>query len=439
VNSTFVIFFFIERKVLLMSQTESAPETPPDPSNTETATKPSRHPVERLFVWAVIAIGVVVVGIEARARFGYNQTFSSISDKLKEVDESQDPNAALSLDEALKLVALSPKMSDVEKIPPPSMGVPAVWHKKLKWFSLAKEYEITLVMDGDDDGKQTVIGIETPNPPEEDTTKPAPASEGDEELLAGASTMGGGGGGGPPDHGEAGGGPAGGGGGGGGRGFGRPQGIDGLIAVEEVQAEIKLDEEQAKKVAGLAETLQAESAGIREIFGQMREAEESEREKLREQITTLRAGIEAKAKEALKEILNEEQMTRLQQIAWQQSRQSPLLSEEVAALIGLSEEQQTQLKSLSDELNAAMQDAERTERGAIRESYDEKFLAVLTEEQQTKWKSLLGEPFEMPAPSFGGGPGGGGPGGGPGGARPGGAGPGGGGNSERPQRPQRPE
>ncbi|MCH5376903.1 MAG: hypothetical protein JJ992_23290 [Planctomycetes bacterium] len=118
-------------------------------------------------------------------------------------------------------------------------------------------------------------------------------------------------------------------------------------------------------------------------------------------------------------------MTRLQQIAWQQSRQSPLLTEDVAALIGLSQEQQAQLKKLSDELAAATQEVERSERGTIRDSFNEKFLAVLTEEQQAQWKSLLGEPFDMPAPSFGGGAGGGRP--------------GGGGNSERPQRPQRPE
>jgi Spy/CpxP family protein refolding chaperone len=365
--------------------------------------------VERVIVWGVIAIGLLVVGIEARAKFGYDMTYNNISAKLKEIDESGKPDAALSTKDALEMASFGPSVSKLIESGPKNFGDRPERQKKLTWFSLFKTYEITLIMD---EGG-TVLELRTPNPPVEEKPELTPPEEIDESP---------GGGGPPPAHGEAGGSQAGGPGGGGGRGGRRPRGLTGLLSVEEVATELNLNEEQQTKIEELSQTLRAESSGMREIFSQLREADESEQAQLREQIDTLRAENEAKAKEALKEILNEEQMTRLQQINWQQTGPSALTTADAAEKLGLSEEQQQKLAELSDQRDAAIRDASREERQAVRDSYDEQFLAVLTEEQQTQWKSLLGESFEMPAPTRGGGRGGAG-----------------GGDSERPQRPQRPE
>lgn len=379
-----------------MSQTESAPDATGSASTAKTPTKPARNPIEKCLVWGVIAIGLVVIGIEARALLGYNMTLENISKKLLEVDESAEPDAALSMNDAHQIASFGPNISAIVEIPPAKLGDSRVWHSKLSWFSLAKTYELTLVMDGDQDGTQSVLRIETAEPPEEEEPATSPAPEGSEDEMPPGEGMGGFGGG------EMTGGPGGGGGGGEGRGVRLP-GVAGLMSNEAVAAELELSEEQQTQIASLTETLQAEGAGVGEILGQLREADESEQEKLREQLATLQTGLESKAKDALKEILHEEQMTRLQQINWQQSRESPLLTDEVAAFIALTDDQRTQLKGVSEELSAAMESAERSERRTIRETFNEKFLAVLTEEQQTQWTALLGEPFEMPAPTRGGG------------------------------------
>ncbi len=145
-----------------MSQDESSPDTSaPDTSNSDASSKPARNPVERCIVWGVIAVGLIFAGIEARAKFGYDQTFSSISSKLAEVDQSSESSAELTMDEALELVAYGPTIEEIEEIPPPNPGVNRVWHRKMAWFSLAKTYELTLVMDRD----QTVMFLEPSNPP----------------------------------------------------------------------------------------------------------------------------------------------------------------------------------------------------------------------------------------------------------------------------------
>lgn len=395
-----------------MSQSDPTPAASHDQLKPDAPAKPARNPVERMLVWGVIAIGLVIVGIEARARIGYNTTFSAIKQKLAEVDASGEPDAALSMNDAHKLAAFSPKVYAVVEVPPAKFGDARVWHNKLTWFSLAKTYELTLVMDGDQDGEQTVLEIETANPPKEEEPEMVASTKGEGMPDEGMGEHDPGAAGGPP----AGGAGPGGGGGGGGR---RLPGMAGLMTNEAVAAELNLTEEQQAKIASLQEILQVEATGIREIFGRMRDADESEQVQLREQAGTIQAGIDTKAKDALNEILDEAQMTRLQQISWQQSRESPLLTDEVAAIIALTDDQRTQLKGVSEELSAAMESAERSERGAIRDAFKEKYLAVLTEQQQTQWSALLGEPFEMPAPARGG------QGGGPGG-----------GSSGRPQRPE---
>ena len=72
-------------------QTEQQPNTSPDvqasSSESSAAAKP-RSPVERAIVWGIIAVLVVVAGLEARARFGFNDAYDSLLNRLQKGEET---------------------------------------------------------------------------------------------------------------------------------------------------------------------------------------------------------------------------------------------------------------------------------------------------------------------------------------------------------------
>jgi Spy/CpxP family protein refolding chaperone len=212
------------------------------------------------------------------------------------------------------------------------------------------------------------------------------------------------GGGGPPMHDAQGGAAPGAGapgaGGGGQRGPAN-QGLTGLLSNEAVAAELNLTDEQKEKIAAFAETMQVEGAGMREIFEKMRDASDEERQTLRDQIAALRAEINSKTLAGLSDILDEQQLTRLQQINWQREGAAALTSLVVMEKLGLSEEQQTKLADLSQKQNSERRElgfqASPEERQALSDKYNAEYTGVLTAEQSTAWNELLGEKFELPA------------------------------------------
>jgi hypothetical protein len=54
---------------------------------TKQAAKKSRSPIERVLVWGLILVGVVVIGFEARARFAYSNTVNAITPAIQESSE----------------------------------------------------------------------------------------------------------------------------------------------------------------------------------------------------------------------------------------------------------------------------------------------------------------------------------------------------------------
>ncbi len=122
------------------------------------------------------------------------------------------------------------------------------------------------------------------------------------------------------------------------RGFGRG-GMDklSLVRVEQVQKELKVDEDSAKKLAELG---QGYSEAQRGIFSKLRErGEEIDRDKIREIFTKEREKIRAEYSKKLASILNEAQSKRLGQIELQQQGVRALISKPVIAALKLSDEQ----------------------------------------------------------------------------------------------------
>lgn len=229
----------------------------------------------------------------------------------------------------------------------------------------------------------------------------------------------------------------------GGPGFGGPGGgfnVMGLLAVEEVRAEIELTEEQQDDVRKAAEEARdnrpprGERPNFREMSDEEREqffAEMRERAEKRAQ----------EAKEQLAEILLPHQLERLDQIALQIQGVGALANAEVAKKIGLDDEQvktiQTEMQEARNGMRekiremfaAGDREGMREKIEALRKEVDEQVLAKLTDEQREKFAELKGEPFDMPASMFRRG--------GPGGPRGRGGREGGGrrGGGDRPQRP----
>jgi Spy/CpxP family protein refolding chaperone len=205
-------------------------------------------------------------------------------------------------------------------------------------------------------------------------------------------------------------------GGGGGRGFGR--GFGGgiskarLATLDEVQADLKLSDEQKTKITEISDDLRQKS---RDLFGggMGRFAE-------------IRADLEKLNREASAEVdkaLDDAQRERLQQIDIQVNGAAALNEPNVIADLKLSDEQQKQLDEARAEnekvvteafqnLGDMSRDERREKFREIGDAASERLLGVLTPEQKTQFEAMKGETLEIDRsqlrPGFGGGRRGGG-------------------------------
>jgi Spy/CpxP family protein refolding chaperone len=172
-----------------------------------------------------------------------------------------------------------------------------------------------------------------------------------------------------------------------GGGFGRVTSLF-LLTQKSVQQELKLSDEQIKKLTELADKQRQTLAELGNL------AREERQQKMREQTQA--------ADKAVAEILQPEQQKLLKQIVLQQRGAQALSEPEVADALGLSAEQKEKLKTIRDEAQREMrelfQGGNREEAqkkvADLRKATEEKAQEVLTPEQKTKWKEMVGEPFK---------------------------------------------
>ena len=235
----------------------------------------------------------------------------------------------------------------------------------------------------------------------------------------------------------------------GGRGFGGGFGGPGrggfevgrldLVRVEPVQEELGLVEEQLTKVSDLRDELRGDRGGRSERGGErpnFRDMTDEEREEFMAQRQKEAAERSAQEKEKLGEILMPHQSQRLEEIFLQVRGPAALLDPTVAEAVGLTEDDQEELRETIQEAREGMQEEMRElfeagDREQIRakmtemqKKVEEEALAVLSDEQKQKFTELKGEKFDLPPGALGGGRGGEG-------RR--------GGREGRPERPQRPD
>jgi hypothetical protein len=167
----------------------------------------------------------------------------------------------------------------------------------------------------------------------------------------------------------------------------------------EVQAELKLTEEQKTKVTEMLGQLRG---GRRGQGSQFRDLSREEREK---QLAERRANEQKQ----LQAILNTDQLKRYHQLQLQQQGLPALRDTTLQGELKLTEEQKTKVDGILREQSEAMRELRgsggrgRGNRGGpspeiqeLRKKTEQKLEAVLTDDQKKQWKEMLGAPFTFP-------------------------------------------
>ena len=179
----------------------------------------------------------------------------------------------------------------------------------------------------------------------------------------------------------------------------------GLLRLEQVQKDLKLTGEQMTKVTKLSEELGAE---MRKEFSSLREIDD--REKRRAKMTGLTKEFDSKARGQLCDVLNKEQMTRLDQIRMQaRPVVQNLADKDVAGQLKLTQEQKKELAKIGKDMRTKQSELYGTMRGAsreqrteasqklrkIRSDADKEALELLTADQKQAFEKMQGKKIEL--------------------------------------------
>ncbi len=214
-----------------------------------------------------------------------------------------------------------------------------------------------------------------------------------------------------------------------GGGFGRGLDKSTLIRSEQVQKELGITPQQKEKIDAATGSGQEE---LRELRSRLRDLSGEERDQRMAELRGLQQELNLKATKQIEGVLSGEQTERLDQIMLQLRGARALIETDMVQKLKLSEKQGDQIRAIFEEQREALremfQGASREDRRELfakvqemRTKGESKAFAVLTQQQDSEFKRLKGEAFEVDRASLFGGRGGfGGFGGGRGGGRRGG-------------------
>jgi hypothetical protein len=165
----------------------------------------------------------------------------------------------------------------------------------------------------------------------------------------------------------------------------------------QVQKELKLTNDQVKKVTDLGKEMREKHQGD---FAKLQDLDRSERRaKMEEMMKTM--GEESK--KSLTGVLKPEQEKRLHQIQRQMEGARAFSNPDVESELKLTAEQKEKIKTINDDVRKEMEELFQPggPRGnfqkmqTIRKESMENATAVLTEDQKKTWKEMTGEPFHF--------------------------------------------
>jgi Spy/CpxP family protein refolding chaperone len=186
-----------------------------------------------------------------------------------------------------------------------------------------------------------------------------------------------------------------------GGGFGRGGGGGAnMLRMPEVQAELKLTDDQKTKVTDAMAKLREQRQNAGQDFQSL---SQDERQKLMAQ-------RRAEDDKALADVLNADQMKRYHQLQLQQQGLSSVAQDKALAdELKITDDQKTKIQTIADDQRNAMRELFQSAGGGgdrqammqkmqdLRKQTDEKIAAVLTDDQKSKWKDMIGTPFTFPA------------------------------------------
>ena len=184
----------------------------------------------------------------------------------------------------------------------------------------------------------------------------------------------------------------------GGRGFGGGGGGM-LLSNKSVQQELKLDSEQTEKATKWSEEQRAKFTEARDKFKDL--SDDERRTKMQEMMKT----STEESRKAITALLKPEQLKRFDEISLQQRGIQAFTDAKVQEQLKITDEQKTKLadiaKEIGDKRREVMQDnqgdfaAIREKMAPITKEAHEKAAALLTAEQKSTWKDLIGSHFEI--------------------------------------------
>ncbi len=164
-----------------------------------------------------------------------------------------------------------------------------------------------------------------------------------------------------------------------------------MLQQADVVQDLKLTDQQRRRIADFSGQLEQQRRRVFDDFRKLSPEQQRER-------------MESMAKEneqAVAEILRPEQAERLQKIAWQLQGSLAFADPEVVAALQFTDEQKERIRELHMEGRAAFgklmfgDDRANMKKNLedLRQQGDAKVAAVLTADQQSQWKEMIGEPF----------------------------------------------
>jgi hypothetical protein len=184
-----------------------------------------------------------------------------------------------------------------------------------------------------------------------------------------------------------------------GRGFGMGGGGAMLLSNKGVQQELKVTDEQAKKLDAFAQDMMEKN---RERFSGLQDLSADER---RAKMQDLTKTMTAEVKKGVADILKPEQAKRFEQIQLQTMGANAFAMPNVQESLKFTAEQKSKITELNTDIGQQMRDARQAagdDREAamkkmteIRKQSAEKAMALLTDDQKKSWKEMTGTPFEV--------------------------------------------
>jgi spore coat protein CotH len=178
--------------------------------------------------------------------------------------------------------------------------------------------------------------------------------------------------------------------------MGAPGGPLEMLAIREVQSELKLDDEQRKRIEDLAaQTQEKTMAAFREAFEDPDSLDEESREKRVAQVRIETGKLAQETLAKISALLKPEQEERFQQLRLQREGISALVRPEIAKQLELSDEQRSKIEDLEAQQRPFFGPPQRRQ-----QSLDEA-LAILNDSQKAELAAMKGAEFKFPEPRFG--------------------------------------